>query len=66
MLCHGTGHLLSLQEWLPSLPKHVSLYSAFGWSAPAFGHLPLLVNETGAKLSKRKDDVGIESFRVCG
>ncbi|KAK1926045.1 hypothetical protein DB88DRAFT_480500 [Papiliotrema laurentii] len=59
-------HVLRGEEWLPSLPKHVSLYSAFGWSAPAFGHLPLLVNETGAKLSKRKDDVGIESFRERG
>ena len=49
---------------LPSLPKHVKLYHAFGWDAPAFAHLPLLFNEGGLKLSKRKRDMSLEGLRV--
>jgi len=58
------GHPSDTQEWLPSLPKHVSLYRAFGWDFPHFAHLPLMVNSKGMKLSKRKDDVAIDSYRV--
>lgn len=36
---------------------------AFGWQPPQFGHLPLLVNADGTKLSKRQGDIGIKSFR---
>ena len=42
----------------------MNLYRAFGWDMPNFAHLPLLVNEQGLKLSKRRDDVAIDSFRV--
>jgi glutamyl-tRNA synthetase len=41
-------------DWLPSLPKHVKLYEFFGWKAPEFAHLPLILNPDGhKKLSKR-------------
>ena len=33
---------------------------------PAFAHLPMLVNEKREKLSKRRDDVAVESFRAQG
>lgn len=56
--------LTNRQEWLPSLPKHVQLYRAFDWEPPAFAHLPLLVNEDGTKLSKRKGAVTVDHFRV--
>ena len=53
-----------VQEWLSSTPKHVLLYNAMKWEAPAFAHLPLLLNPDKTKLSKRKGDVSVESFRV--
>jgi glutamyl-tRNA synthetase len=41
-------------DWLPSYPKHVLLYKAFGWEVPKFAHLPLILNPDGhKKLSKR-------------
>ena len=52
------------EEWLPSLPKHVKLYKAFGWDLPEFAHLPLLLDEKGMKLSKRRGDVTVDSYRV--
>ena len=50
------------EEWLPSLPKHLLLYEAFGWGAPKFAHVPLLLNPGGGKLSKRQGDVSASDF----
>ncbi|KAN0065527.1 Glutamate--tRNA ligase mitochondrial [Thecaphora frezii] len=59
-------HVLRGEEWLPSLPKHLWLYSAFGWEPPKFAHLPLLVNPDGSKLSKRTGDVRVEDYMAKG
>jgi len=51
------SHVIRGEEWLPSLPLHVMLYRSFGWEAPLFAHLPLLLKPTGkGKLSKRDGD----------
>jgi len=51
------SHVIRGEEWLPSLPLHVMLYRAFGWEAPYFAHLPLLLKPDGkGKLSKRDGD----------
>ena len=55
-------HVIRGEEWLPSTPKHVWLYKAFGWEAPAFAHLPLLLNPDKTKLSKRQGDVAAEDY----
>lgn len=48
------SHVIRGEEWLPSMPLHVLLYKAFGWEAPKFAHLPLILKPTGkGKLSKR-------------
>ena len=50
-------HVIRGEEWLPSAPLHVMLYQAFGWQAPEFAHLPLLLKPEGnGKLSKRDGD----------
>lgn len=50
-------HVIRGEEWLPSLPLHILLYRAFGWEAPEFAHLPLILKPTGSgKLSKRDGD----------
>tara|TARA_R100000935_G_scaffold23395_1_gene42688 strand:+ start:2870 stop:4384 length:1515 start_codon:yes stop_codon:yes gene_type:complete len=50
-------HVIRGEEWLPSLALHVLLYRAFGWDAPQFAHLPLLMKPVGkGKLSKRDGD----------
>lgn len=46
-------HVIRGEEWLPSLPLHFLLYAAFSWEAPAFAHLPLILNTNRKKLSKR-------------
>jgi len=50
-------HVIRGEEWLPSLALHKQLYDAFGWEAPEFAHLPLILKPTGkGKLSKRDGD----------
>lgn len=52
-----TSHVIRGEEWLPSLPLHELLYRAFGWEAPQFAHLPLILKPVGnGKLSKRDGD----------
>ena len=51
------SHVIRGEEWLPSAPLHVMLYDAYGWEAPEFAHLPLLLRPDGnGKLSKRDGD----------
>jgi len=52
-------HVIRGEEWLPSAPLHVLLYSFLGWEAetPQFAHLPLILRPDGnGKLSKRAGD----------
>ncbi len=56
------SHVIRGEEWLPSTPKHVLLYQAFGWECPQFAHLPLLLNKDKTKLSKRQGSVAVEDF----
>lgn len=50
-------HVIRGEEWLPSMALHQLLYRAFGWQAPQFAHLPLLLKPEGqGKLSKRDGD----------
>jgi glutamyl-tRNA synthetase len=52
-----TSHVIRGEEWLPSMPLHALLYQAFGWEAPQFAHLPLILKPIGnGKLSKRDGD----------
>lgn len=53
------SHVIRGEEWLASMPLHILLYEAFGWEAPQFAHLPLILKPSGkGKLSKRDGDQG--------
>ncbi len=62
------SHVIRGEEWLPSAPLHILLYQAFGWDAPKFAHLPLLLRPDGnGKLSKRDGDrLGFPVFPISG
>ncbi len=65
-------HVIRGEEWLPSTPKHVLLYQAFGWEPPEMAHMPLIMNPGGkGKLSKRHAEkqglpVTVEQCREAG
>ncbi len=60
------SHVIRGDEWLPSAPLHVLLYTYLGWTKemPQFVHLPLLLKPDGnGKLSKRAaDQMGFPIF----
>ncbi|HEX3099777.1 MAG TPA: glutamate--tRNA ligase [Patescibacteria group bacterium] len=60
------SHVIRGEEWIPSTPKHVLIYKAFGWEAPQFAHMPLILNPDKSKLSKRQGDVAVEDFLKKG
>ncbi len=62
----GITHVIRGEEWLSSTPKHILLYEYFGWEPPKFAHVPLIINESGKKLSKRDGDVSVEAYRDKG
>lgn len=62
----GITHVVRGDEWLISTPKHIFTYEAFGWEAPAFVHLPVILGQSKKKLSKREGDVAVEDFRKKG
>lgn len=61
-------HVMRAEEWITSTPIHVLLYRAFDWELPVFVHLPLLRNpdENKTKISKRKLDTSVDSYRKQG
>ncbi|KAL7062135.1 hypothetical protein AAHC03_01097 [Spirometra sp. Aus1] len=52
----GITHVIRGSEWITSVPKHLQIYKAFGWSPPTFAHLPLMLSSSGKKFSKRLSD----------
>lgn len=62
----GITHVIRGEEFISSTPKHILLYQAFGWDIPQFAHLPLILNADRKKLSKRTDDVSVESYLQKG
>jgi glutamyl-tRNA synthetase len=59
-------HVLRGDEWISSTPRHVLLYEAFGWTAPLFAHMPVILDSSGGKLSKRKGAASVMDYKNRG
>ena len=62
----GITHVMRGDEWIPSTPRHILIYQAFGWTPPVFVHLPLILSPDGGKLSKRKGAASVGDYRDLG
>jgi glutamyl-tRNA synthetase len=68
----GISHVIRGEDLLPTTPRQIMLWNALNraenvdLALPAYAHLPLLVNERGKKLSKRRDPVAVEMYRERG
>ncbi|MEA2662909.1 MAG: nondiscriminating glutamyl-tRNA synthetase [Chloroflexota bacterium] len=54
------------EEWLPSTPKHLLVYRAFGWTVPPHAHVPNVLGPDGKKLSKRHGATQVDEFIRAG
>ena len=59
-------HIVRGNEYLSSTPKYNLIYRAFEWEIPQYIHVPLIVKESGQKLSKRKGDPSFEDLINMG
>jgi len=51
------SHVFRGEEHLSNTPKQIMIFNAFGWDAPKYGHMTLIINENRKKLSKRDESI---------
>ncbi|MFH1175255.1 MAG: glutamate--tRNA ligase [bacterium] len=61
-----TTHIVRGEEWIASAPKHLALFEAFGWEAPQYAHLPVILGSDKKKLSKRHGSTKVSDFQEQG
>ncbi|MGC1310331.1 MAG: glutamate--tRNA ligase [Phormidesmis sp.] len=59
-------HVIRGEDHVGNTPKQILLYEAMGMTVPKFAHTPLILNESGAKLSKRDGVTSISDFQQMG
>src|SRR5690625_1216514 len=64
----GITDILRGEEHISNTPRQMMVYDAFGWEAPRFGHMTLILNEDRKKLSKRDEHIlqFIEQYKDLG
>jgi nondiscriminating glutamyl-tRNA synthetase len=59
-------HVIRGDEHLSNTPRQLVLYQALGEPAPVFGHVSLILNTEGHKMSKRDGDTAVLDYRAKG
>ncbi|MEM6450122.1 MAG: glutamate--tRNA ligase [Cyanobacteria bacterium P01_D01_bin.105] len=60
------SHVIRGEDHVGNTPKQILLYEAMGMEVPVFAHTPLILNESGAKLSKRDGVTSVNDFKEMG
>jgi len=58
----GITHVIRGEDHLMNTPKHLQLIEAFGGAAPLYGHIPLILNPDGSKMSKRDEGAAVGDY----
>jgi nondiscriminating glutamyl-tRNA synthetase len=59
----NTTLVVRSQEWLPSFPKHQTMFMDYWGTAPQFAHVPFILGEAGnKKMSKRDGNVNMQDY----
>ena len=62
----GITHVIRGDDHLNNTPRQVNILSALGADVPTYTHLPMILDEQGRKMAKRRDSAGIEQYREQG
>lgn len=60
------SHVIRGEDHISNTPKHILLFEALGYDIPVFGHLPLILNPDGTKMSKRKSQTAVADYIAQG
>jgi glutamyl-tRNA synthetase len=53
-------------DHINNTPRQINIYEALGATPPVFAHVPMILGEDGARLSKRHGAVGVMQYRDMG
>lgn len=59
-------HVIRGDDHLNNSPRQINLYKALGAEPPVFAHVPMILGDDGARLSKRHGAVSVMSYRDQG
>lgn len=59
-------HVIRGDDHLTNASRHVMLFKALGYDLPKFAHLPMVLDETGKKYSKRLHGANVLDWREDG
>ncbi len=59
-------HVIRGDDHVNNTPKQIHIYKAFGWEAPEFAHLPMILGADKARLSKRHGATSVMAYRDMG
>ena len=62
----GITHVIRGEEHLSNAGRQSLMYLAMDWAVPTFGHLPLILGDDGAKMSKRHGAQSVGELRTLG
>jgi len=62
----GINEVVRGDDLLPSAARQILLFQALGGEPPVYGHVPLILGEDGARLSKRHRGVTVRELREDG
>ncbi|MFT5063916.1 MAG: glutamyl-tRNA synthetase [Gammaproteobacteria bacterium] len=59
-------HVLRGDDHINNTPRQINIYQALGATAPVFAHVPMILGDDGARLSKRHGAVSVMQYRDEG
>lgn len=62
----GITHVIRGEDHLSNTAKHIALFRAFGVEPPQYGHIPLILNPEGSKMSKRDQGASLDAYIAQG
>ncbi|MGO3127889.1 MAG: glutamate--tRNA ligase [Luteimonas sp.] len=62
----GITDVVRGDDHVNNTPRQINIYRALGAEVPAFSHLPMILDEQGAKLSKRTGAADVMQYRDAG
>ena len=62
----GITHVVRGDDHINNTPRQINMFEALGWPVPAFGHLPMILGDDGARLSKRHGAVSVMQYKEDG
>jgi glutamyl-tRNA synthetase len=62
----GITHVIRGDDHLNNTARHIHIINALGFECPAYAHLPMILGEDGARLSKRHGAVNVLEYREQG